>query len=113
MTNQTLKKNNEFQQVFSKGIRKSGKYAIVFILSGKRQNNRVGIIVKKSIGNAVKRNKIKRRLREIWRKQVSQLLQGSDVVIIARKEIGEASFKEIENDLLELLLTGKSSEEFS
>lgn len=113
MTNQTLKKNNEFKQVFAKGIRKSGKYAIVFVLSRKRQNNRVGIIVKKSIGNAVKRNKIKRRLRELWRKQVSQLIQGSDVVIIARKEIGEASFKEIENDLLELLLTGKSSEEFS
>jgi ribonuclease P protein component len=113
LTNQKLKKNNEFKQVFTKGIRKSGKYTIVFIFSGKKQNNRLGIIVKKSIGNAVKRNKIKRRLREIWRKQINQLLQGSDVVIVARKEIGEASFNEIENELLKLLLTRKSSEGFS
>ncbi len=107
MTNQKLKKNNEFKQVFTRGIKKSGKYTIVFIFSGEKPNNRLGIIVKKSIGNAVKRNKIKRRLREIWRKQINQLLQGSDVVIVARKEIGEASFKEIENELLKLLLTGK------
>jgi ribonuclease P protein component len=98
-----LKRTNEFKKVFSNGNRKSGKYLILYILSSQQENNRAGFIVKKSLGNAVQRNKIKRRLREIWRQKGIKLIFGCDVIIVAKKEILEASFTEIEQELIRLL----------
>lgn len=103
MSNKGLKKTNEFKRVFSQGNRRYGRYIIVYILSGPQEGSRVGFIVKKSIGKAVQRNKIKRRLREIWRLKGRELTTASDVVILAKKEITEASFEEIEEELVRLL----------
>jgi len=68
-----------------------------------KDTSRVGIITKKTIGNAVKRNKVKRILREIWRNSCLKLLAGYDVVILARKKIAQARFSEIEEDLIKLI----------
>lgn len=103
MSNEGLKKTKEFKKVFSKGNCRYGRYVIVYILPGEQEINRVGFIIKKSIGKAVQRNKIKRRLREIWRTKGKELLTGSDVIILARKEIIEASFAEIEQEVVRLL----------
>jgi len=80
-----------------------GKYTIIYILPGQQKTNRVGIIVKKSIGKAAQRNRIKRRLREIWRLKGKNIISGSDVIIIAKKEILEASFLEIEQEMVRFL----------
>ena len=98
-----LKKANEFKRVFSQGNRRYGRYVILYLLSGDQENNRVGFIVKKSIGKAVQRNKIKRRLREIWRLKGKEIITGSDIIILAKKEILEASFAEIEQEVVRLL----------
>ena len=47
-----------------------------------------------------KRNRPKRQLREILRKHLSEIKKGFDVVIVARKEILDKKFQEIEKDLL-------------
>jgi len=98
-----LKKTNEFREVFLKGNKKLGKYVILYVLPVNQDNNRVGIITKKNIGNAVKRNKIKRILREIWRNKCNKLISGCDVVILARKNISNARFSEIEAELIKLI----------
>lgn len=106
MSKEGLKKTNEFKKVFSQGNRRYGRYVIVYILSEQREGSggsRAGFIVKKSIGKAVQRNKIKRILREIWRLEGKELITGSDVIILAKKEITEASFTEIKQDLIRLL----------
>ena len=103
MSNESLKKTNEFKKVFSQGNRRYGRYVILYILPGEKDDNRVGFIVKKSIGKAVQRNKIKRRLREIWRLKGKEIITGSDVIILAKKEIVEASFAEIEQEVVRLL----------
>lgn len=106
MSKEGLKKTNEFKRVFSQGNRRYGKYVIVYILSEQREGSgesRAGFIVKKSIGKAVQRNKIKRILREIWRLEGKELITESDVIILAKKEIAEASFTEIKQDLIRLL----------
>lgn len=103
MTSQKLKKNEEFRYVFSAGSRKPGRYVILYILSVKQKSNRVGFIVKKNIGNAVQRNRIKRILREIWRNRCNLLISGYDIIIMARKEIIQASFTELETELEKLI----------
>jgi ribonuclease P protein component len=100
---QSLKKNNEFRHVFSAGNREIGKYITIYILPGKQQNNRVGIVIKREIGNAVQRNKVKRIIREIWRTKCNQLISGYDVVILVRKKIIYARFSEIESEMVKLI----------
>lgn len=102
---EVLTKTSDFKRVFSCGSRYFGRYVILYILleSEQQGNNSVGFIVRKSIGNAVKRNKIKRRVREIWRLKCNELLSGSKVIISARQEILRASYQEIEQELIRLI----------
>ncbi len=103
MEKEGLKGSSEFKRVFSKGNRKSGRYITVYLLSGQQGNSKVGIIIKKSIGKAVQRNKIKRRLRAIWHRKCKRIISGCYVIILARREILQAPFTEIEQELLRLL----------
>ncbi len=103
MKKEGLKKTSEFKRVFSQGKSRYGKYTIIYIFPGQQEANRVGIIVKKSIGKATQRNRIKRRLREIWRLKGKKIISGSDVIILARKEILGAPFLEIEQEMVRLL----------
>lgn len=60
--------------------------------------NRVGFSVSKKIGNAVVRNKVKRRLREIMRLK-KDLKKGFDIIIIARKPVIKLDYSGMERDL--------------
>ena len=103
MSKQKIKKSNEFRLIYLKGKKIFGKFIVIYFLPKDQTENRLGIIVKKSIGNAVFRNKVKRILREIWWKKANQYISGCDVIIIARVNIKEASFNEIESEIRDLL----------
>jgi ribonuclease P protein component len=64
-------------------------------MQGLAENSRAGIITGKSIGNAVKRNKARRRLRVILGEYLPRIKTSSDLVIIGRASINEANFQEI------------------
>lgn len=59
----------------------------------------VGIVVSKKVGNAVIRNKVKRRVRAFLRENVHQHPASYKLVIIAKPEAGEASWQELTSDL--------------
>jgi ribonuclease P protein component len=65
--------------------------------------SRIGIIAGRSIGNAVRRNRAKRRIREVIRSILSIILPGWDIILLARKPIIDASFKEISSAVFTLL----------
>jgi len=93
-----LRKRAEFLAV-QKGEKRRGRY---FLLEVKKQQAssleqippaRIGYTVSKKNGNAVKRNRIKRRLREAVRLHVGELLEaGTDYVIVARPELATLPF---------------------
>jgi ribonuclease P protein component len=61
---------------------------------------RVGLIVPRFQSSAVARNRLRRRLREVWRRKLLQGLPSWDVVIRARREAYEAAFTALEGELL-------------
>ena len=61
---ETLKLNYEFKNVFNKGKYFIGKQVIVYIYKNKKKQNRIGIAISSKMFNAVKRNHIKRLIRE-------------------------------------------------
>ena len=61
---------------------------------------RMGLIVPKFQSTAVARNRLRRRLGEIWRRELQALQGGRDLLIRARKEAYAADFAELRGDLL-------------
>ena len=67
------------------------------------EDSHIGIITSKTIGNAVKRNKARRRIRSILNKHLINFQHPHDIVVIARTPVSQASFAEIEEALTGVL----------
>jgi ribonuclease P protein component len=65
--------------------------------------SRYGFVVSRRIGNAVSRNRVRRRLRAIVRGHLDQLAMGYDVVVIARPGTAEVSHTALDDAMLDLL----------
>ena len=64
--------------------------------------NRVGVTVSKKLGKAVVRNRVRRRLREVYRLHESRFLPGWDIVVVARGRAVDASFSDLTRAYLSL-----------
>jgi len=80
----------------------ANKLLIIYILKNKYEYNRVGFTVSKKVGKSVIRNRVKRLLRESYRLNEEKILQGYDIIFIARNTASKASYKEIENAMMHL-----------
>ncbi|EFI41689.1 MULTISPECIES: ribonuclease P protein component [Peptoniphilus] len=97
-----LKKNIDFQRVYAKRNINGNKNLTVFFKKNGLDNKRVGFTITKKIGNAVIRNKIKRRLREIYRLNFDILPEGYDYVFVVKKTCVDLSYKELEKSFIHL-----------
>lgn len=99
-----LKKNEEFQIVFEKGHSIHNKYLVVYFHQNNFSENRYGFCVGKKIGNAVKRNYIKRVLKAIVRTfSGNTTSRFFDIVIVAKYPVLNAKYNEIEYSLKTLI----------
>ena len=96
----TLKKNHEFRRLYAKGNSAAAPTLVVYCRKTKRPNNRIGFTVSNKVGNAVTRNRIRRRLREICRLHEPELESGYDIVIVARMRAALADYHRLERELL-------------
>lgn len=98
---ETLKKNYEFKNVFTKGKYYSGKYIEIFYIKNNKKINNIGIAISSKITNAVGRNKIKRLIRENYRLLEEQLITGYNIIFLWKKKqnIENANFTNIKDDM--------------
>ena len=94
-----LRKKSGFDFVFKDGSRWVSPLFVILFLSNSSNLIRLGIPVKKSIGKAVKRNKIKRLIRESFRLNAKLFTGGIDVVVLPFKKAGNIDFKEIKIEI--------------
>lgn len=92
--NERIRKNKEFVSVM-KGKRLSADGLSLFYAGNDRGNFRVGISVSKRLANAVKRNRLKRRIRACIMKLLKDQSSGYDLVFVARRELYSAGYEQI------------------
>jgi ribonuclease P protein component len=94
-----LKKNNEFIRAYKKGRFHAGKYMVLYTLGNRSNCRRLGITASKKVGNSVKRNRIKRLIRENFRLYESILKNDLDFVFVAREFLILPSFHDIRKEM--------------
>ncbi len=101
----TLKKNYEFQRVFKKGSWFGGDFLSIYVAENHKNSNYIGIAVSKKISkSSVKRNRIRRIIREVYRIHEKEFLIGLDLVMVfkSNRSFEDASFQAIEKDMMKI-----------
>ena len=101
----TFKKNYEFKNILIRGKGYFGKYVSIYILNSNNNVNEIGIAVGKKLGVAVKRNRVKRWIRETYNYNEEKLKDIYKIVFVVKKDvkIEELDYKKIKDDIEELL----------
>ena len=91
----TIKQNHEFRRLYQKGKSAVTPSMVVYCRKSRFPHNRIGITVSTKIGCAVKRNRARRRIRELFRLAQGRMVQGYDVIIVARTRTVTAPHKKL------------------
>ena len=91
-----IRRRAEFKQVYERGSRAHSRYCTLFILPNERVVGRLGIAATRKLGGAVQRNRAKRLIREVFRR--NRIAQGLDVVVVPKRELLDASLTVLEAD---------------
>lgn len=98
----SLKNSREFGRVYQCGKSFANKYLVMYVLEKEDKNNRLGISVSKKVGNSVVRHHITRLIRETYRLHQEELKKGCDIVVVARANVKNCNYWEVESAFLHL-----------
>jgi ribonuclease P protein component len=104
-----LRKHADYQRVYREGKRQSLPLMTYFFAlrtspeADSQLNSRIGLTAGRVLGNAVERNRIKRRMREAVRRHRMELTASVDVILHPRRTVLEAEFAQIEREVLRAL----------
>ncbi len=96
-----LKLNHIFRRLYGTSGYGNG-YLVLYARRNRTQENRVGLTVGKKLGHAVVRNRIRRRLREVYRLHEHRFAPGWDIVVVARARCIDADFASLTKAYLSL-----------
>ena len=104
-----LRQRTEFQHVFDGGCRIRTRCFTLLVARGQTQAFRVGIVASRKIGDAVRRNRAKRLIREIFRLTAQpDVVTALDIVVIPSRELFDASYQALSDEFKSALNRGLS-----
>ena len=98
-----LVRRADFDAVYRSGRRRSSPSFVIFFRPNELDVSRFGMSVKRTLGSAVVRNRIRRRIREILRLNRQEIASGWDIVIHPRLSVLSADFSPLTAELLHFL----------
>lgn len=96
----SLKQNHVFRRLYAKGKNQVTPHLALYARKNGGRSNRLGITVGTKLGHAVVRNRVRRRLREIYRIHEDAFVPGYDIVVVARVRAVHSKFDDLERSFL-------------
>lgn len=96
----SLKNNNDFRRVYRKGASAVRPCLVVYARKIRGMENHLGFTVTAKVGKAHTRNRVRRRLREIYRLHEAELRPGYELVVVARVRAAGVEYKRLESEFL-------------
>ena len=98
-----LRRKADFDAIGRHGKSRSGRLLVLRSLRTDGPGTRIGLSTPRTLGGAVQRNRVRRRLRDLLRGQLGAMSSGWDLLLIARPEAGSATYAELREALRSLL----------
>ena len=99
----TVKENYEFHRIYRKGKSAVSPQLVIYCQRNRRGHSRLGVSVSTKLGCAVVRNRVRRRIREIYRLNKAKMLPGYDLIVVARVRAVETDYQKLDRTYLRLL----------
>ncbi|HSR12821.1 MAG TPA: ribonuclease P protein component [Thermodesulfobacteriota bacterium] len=103
-----VRKRADHQRVYREGAKFQSRHFRASVCPNTLPHRRLGVTAGKRIGPAVRRNRLKRRIREFFRLNKDLLPPSCDFVITAREGAADLSFREVSEELKGLLMERSS-----
>ena len=97
-----LKENHLFRRAYNRGKSAADSRLALYVRRNGQKSNRLGFTVSTKVGCAVVRNRVRRRLREVYRLHEDGLVSGCDVVVVARTRAASSDYHQLEKSFLKL-----------
>ena len=97
-----LKENHLFRRAYNRGKSAADSRLVLYVRRNGQKANRLGLTVSTKVGHAVVRNRVRRRLREIYRLHEDAVAPGCDVVVVARTLAASSGYHQLEKSFLRL-----------
>jgi ribonuclease P protein component len=91
-----IRRRAEYRKIYQEGARFHARLMTLFILPNHQHGPRLGVAATRKLGSAVRRNRAKRLVREIFRR--NKPAAGYDIVVVPRPEMLSAGFADLEAD---------------
>ncbi len=98
-----LRKPRDFARVYDGGVSTASRLVVVYALPNQRDGARIGVAAGKKLGNAVKRNRIKRVIRAALHELLPRVKPGYDLIVIGRAAAGSTKTFQVRADLERVL----------
>ena len=102
-----LRKRPEFLNLSRGGKKIYSPHFLIITQLNERGESRLGVTVSSKVGNAVIRNRVKRLLRECFRRYRHQIVPNQDVLIIARNSAADLSWYDVESEIRDILIENR------
>ncbi len=103
MQTPSLRMNYEFSRVYKKGRFVAGRHLVVHYLRRPGHVTRIGITASRQVKNSVRRNHVKRLLRESYRPIEDQVREGYDIILVGRHTQNKQDYHLMHGELIKLL----------
>lgn len=104
LAQERLRRRADYLRSYRTGRRRHGSLAILYFVPNQLGHPRLGITASRKVGKAVVRQRLKRRIREIYRRWTNRgQLPALDLIIHLKPEAGKADFQTLRSELLRLL----------
>jgi ribonuclease P protein component len=100
-----IRKKSDFASLYREGSRFRGRYFTLVFRGNGLSHSRLAVVASRKVGPAVVRNRVKRRFRELFRRNKALLVEPLDLIVITRPESGEVAWTELRDAYTSSLAT--------